>query len=73
VLICYRQEQNYDAAACRCGKGQMWRTKDQLKAWAARQDPKPVRIGRIEDFYTEQALSELVTEDGPPMSEVFGK
>jgi hypothetical protein len=35
--------------------------KDQLKAWAERQDPKPSRIGGLEDFYTSEAIEELRT------------
>lgn len=61
VLICYRQSRDYDAAACVCKKGLYWRTKDQLKAWAALQSPKPSRIGGLEDFYTEAAIEELRT------------
>ncbi len=61
VLICYRQDRCYDAAACVCRRGRPWRTTDQLKAWAALQLPKPSRIGGLEDFYTEAAIEELRT------------
>ena len=61
ILICYREDRTYDAAACLCKKGSWWRLKDQLKAWAAQQNPKPSRIGGIEDFYTPDAIEELRT------------
>lgn len=61
VLICYRHERTYDAAACLCNKGQYWRTKHQLKAWASMRQPKPDRIGGLEDFYEPQAIEELRT------------
>lgn len=61
VLICYRESREYDAAACLCKKGLYWRTKDQLKAWAALQKPKPSRIGGLESFYTDEAIEELRT------------
>lgn len=61
VLVCYRLDRKYDAAACLCPKGKWWRTKDQLKAWASLQTPKPSRIGGVEDFYSPEALEELRT------------
>ena len=61
VLICYRESEDYDAAACTCPKGQRWRTTDQLTAWAALQTPKPVRIGGLEDFYSAPGLEQLRT------------
>jgi len=72
VLICYHKSQDYDAAACRCPAGRFFRTRWQLKAWAAQQTPPPVRIGRLEEFYTERALAVLETEDGPSIAEMFG-
>lgn len=61
ILICYRQDRTYDVAACTCAKGGFWRTREQLKAWADRQNPKPSRIGGLEDFYSARALEELRT------------
>lgn len=72
VLVCYHESQDYDAAACRCKAGQFYRTPWQLKAWAAMQTPPPLRIGRLEEFYTEKALADLETEDGPSIAEMFG-
>ena len=61
VLLCYRESQTYDAMACTCRKGQLWRTNSQLKAWAKLQAHPPERIGGLEDFYTEAAIEELRT------------
>lgn len=72
VLICYVESNDYDAAACLCEQGKWWRTKYQLKAWAAQQTPPPVRVGRLEDFYTAKAIAEHVGEDGPSIAEMFG-
>jgi hypothetical protein len=78
VLLCYRESKDYDAMACTCKKGLYWRTRDQLKAWAANQTPKPSRIGGLEDFYTEKAIEELRTATdldqdigGPPQPVEF--
>ena len=75
VLICYNETQDYDAAACTCRKGQYWRMPKQLKAWAASQKPQPVRIGRLEEFYTEAAIAKLSTvmHWGPTIAEMFGE
>ncbi len=71
VLICYVESNDYDAAACQCNHGKLWRVKNQLNVWGRLQTPPPVRVGRLEDFYTDKAISELQTEDGPSISEMF--
>ncbi len=71
ILVCYVESNTYDAAACRCKAGMAYRSQWQLKAWAAQQTPPPVRIGRLEDFYTDKAIAEMVTEDGPSIAEMF--
>lgn len=71
MLICYVASNDYDVAACTCPHGQQWRVPWQLKAWAKRQLPPPVRVLRLEEIYTAKALTELQTEDGPGISEMF--
>lgn len=40
----------YDLASCACEQGKWWKRKGQLRAQAAQMDPKPERIGRLEEF-----------------------
>ncbi len=61
VFIRYTDEPGYDLAACRCEKGQWWRTKHQLRAKAATLVPKPQRCGRLEEFYADVDLQTLTT------------
>lgn len=51
----------YHLAACSCPKGQWWRTKHQLKAKAATLDPKPLSIGRLEEYFSAAELKTLTT------------
>lgn len=71
VFIRYRESPGYDVAVCLCPKGEWWKKKWQLKAWVALQDPKPVQVGRLEEFYTPQELNVLTTTPGPVPSVCF--
>lgn len=51
----------YVVLACNCSRGDRWRVKHQLRAFAATLDPAPIWVGRIEEFFTEAELRELVT------------
>lgn len=64
VFLRYRESPGYDVAACQCAKGEWWRQKWQLRAWASVQQPKPDQIGRLEEFFTEDELRTLTTVEG---------
>ncbi len=49
----------YVVLACQCKHGGRWRTKMQLRAFAATLDPAPLWVGRIEEFFTEAELKAL--------------
>ena len=49
----------YVVLACNCVVGARWRTKHQLRALTARMDPKPVWIGRLEEFFTAAEIKTL--------------
>jgi hypothetical protein len=51
----------YVVLACTCPAGARWRVKHQLKAFAARLDPPPLKIGRLEEFFTPHELQALTT------------
>lgn len=71
MLICYEESNDYDAVACTCKKGQYWRLPGQLATWAALQTPKPIRVGRLEEFYTDEAMNAMQPEFGPSIAEMF--
>lgn len=49
----------YVVLACTCPRGQRWRTPQQLKAFAARLEPRPLWYGRLEEFFTEAQVKGL--------------
>lgn len=68
VLLGCLATKEYSAAACVCTRGQWYRQKWQLRAWAALQRPQPTHIGRLEDFYDANELRVLETNDGPAIA-----
>jgi hypothetical protein len=51
----------YVVLACICPKGAEWRTKDQLRAFAASLEPSPLWFGRLEEFFTATEIATLKT------------
>ena len=47
----------YVVAVCTCPLGARWRVKWQLRAFAARLDPAPLAIGRLEEWFTDAELA----------------
>jgi hypothetical protein len=73
VLYAYLPSKDYDALACMCLKGQYWRQKWQLRAWADQQVPKPVHIGRLEEYLTPAELATFRADDGPAIAAMLDK
>jgi len=53
----------YVVLACTCSAGARWRTKQQLKAFAARLEPTPLWFGRLEEFFTPKELEQLKPQE----------
>lgn len=58
IFLRYQGESGYSIASCHCRDGQWYRQKGLLRAWAAKQHPKPDAIGRLEEFFPD--LSDMV-------------
>ena len=49
----------YVVLACQCNRGGRWRVKHQLRAFAAKLEPKPIWFGRLEEFFTADEIAKL--------------
>lgn len=60
-FVAHERPDGYVVLACNCPRGARWRMKHQLRAFAARLEPEPLWIGRLEEFFTEAELQKLTT------------
>lgn len=64
VFLRYTESPGYDLASCVCQAGKWYRTKWTLRAFAAQQDPKPVEIGRLEEWFNPEDLAKFRPKEG---------
>lgn len=58
-FVQHEDPDGYVVLACQCPLGQRWRVKHQLRAYAARLEPAPLWVGRLEEFFTAAEIAKL--------------